>query len=263
MWKMITKESTRNENKWIDFFLKSKSHNKKKKQMNGIDDDDVKLYTILLDIDETLLHSFFINKLKPPQIEHLNQRMSDEIHLPFEQRNFHYIFVGQDEYVFAVLRPGMWKFLRTLSQQYNIGIWSAAGSLYVKNMCKFLFPEEAIQPIIQLSWEDCTVDLMHVYSKPLHTPSQRLNQPIDNLILVDNRKENGHHFPDHFVSVKDWCPEWNKEETELQKWTEKESYLRLVSSVYIPSAIKNVLELKNDVELQNIWASLDKILKGM
>jgi len=97
-------------------------------------------YTIVLDIDETLLHSFFPEKVTPAQYQYVRRLAAEEEkkqtngEINFEQREFHTVDVGDGTLVVAHLRPHMWNFLRSLFEQFNVAVWSAGGRLYVDNV---------------------------------------------------------------------------------------------------------------------------------
>jgi hypothetical protein len=173
-------------------------------------------YTVVLDIDETLLHSFFPEKVTPAQYQYVRRLAAEEERkqangeISFEQREFHCVDVGDGTIVVAHLRPHLWDFLSNLFKQFNIAIWSAGGRLYVDNMCRLLFPKGTPQPIFSLCWDDCHLEQTphtahYVYTKPMHCLTSKFpDLSLSHLILIDNRKENGFHYPNQIVHCPDF-----------------------------------------------------------
>jgi hypothetical protein len=86
----------------------------------------------------------------------------------------------------------------------------------VDAICRVLFPPESgFRPLFQLCWDDVQVETngLSSYTKPLTTLIARFAQlQLHLLFLVDNRKENGLHFPSQLVIAPDYLPrpwEWN------------------------------------------------------
>lgn len=75
--------------------------------------------TLVLDLDETLVHSSF----KPPE--------QPDIVLPVE-------IEGKVCYVYVLIRPGAVKFLEELSEYYELVIFTASLSKYAEPLMKIL-----------------------------------------------------------------------------------------------------------------------------
>ena len=136
--------------------------------------------------------------------------------LPANQRSLYQVDVGDGTIVVLMLRPHLRPFLLSLFGHYDVGVWSAGGKLYVDAICRVLFPPESgFRPLFQLCWDDVQVETngLSSYTKPLTTLIARYAQlQLHTLFLVDNRKENGLHFPSQLVIAPDYLPrpwEWN------------------------------------------------------
>ena len=178
----------------------------------------------ILDLDETLLHSFFPDKVTPYQYQYMvircqaQEQEEREGKLSAEQRTLYQVDVGDGTIVVLMLRPHLRPFLASLFASYDVGVWSAGGKLYVDAICRVLFPSSsACRPLFQLCWDDVQVETngLSSYTKPLTTLLSRFAQlSLHSLFLVDNRKENGLHFPTQLVIAPDYLPrpwEWNGE----------------------------------------------------
>ena len=111
--------------------------------------------------------------------------------------------MGDGTLVVLMLRPHLRPFLHQLFAQYDMGVWSAGGKLYVDAICRVLFPHDSLyRPLFQLCWDDVQVETngLSSYTKPLTTLISRFaHLSLPTLFLVDNRKENGLHFPSQLV----------------------------------------------------------------
>jgi len=131
-------------------------------------------------------------------------------------RTLYQVDVGDGTIVVLMLRPHLRPFLDSLFSNYDVGVWSAGGKLYVDAICRVLFPADShLRPMFQLCWDDVQVETngLSSYTKPLTTLISRYTQlSLPTLFLVDNRKENGLHFPSQLVIAPDYLPrpwEWN------------------------------------------------------
>ena len=192
---------------------------------------------IVLDLDETLVHSYFksgqaiasehwkfLTMLVNLETQWISQGQLNEL-----ERQFFYLnFLDQSE-VIVQLRPGVRLFLHNLTLKYKVGVWSAGGTSYVQELVKILFAPIHLdyKPLFAWShdmihWEYSKQNLIATdfgescptnYSKPLqlvvsHFPQFELN----NIILFDNRSENGKATPHQVISVPDFSPiPWTRE----------------------------------------------------
>lgn len=177
-------------------------------------------YTMVLDLDETLLHSFFPEKISLEQRSYLQalvraeERAESEGQLTRLQRTMYEVDVGDGTLVITVLRPHCHTFLSALFDKYDVGVWSAGGRTYVESICKVIFPQEVVnyKPMFEMCWEDVQVEQTNgagvSYTKPLTTITSRLTSvSLNHLILIDNRPENACYFPNQLVHVPDYYPD--------------------------------------------------------
>jgi hypothetical protein len=191
----------------------------------------------ILDLDETLLHSFFPDKVTPEQFQFMLKKCQDQEDaeakglLSPDERRLYKVDVGDGTNVVLMLRPHLRKFLRELFHQYDVAVWSAGGKLYVDAICRVLFPSNGpLKPLFQFCWDDVQIDRTSTfaYTKPLTTISHRFpTYDLSKIFLVDNRQENGIYFPNQLVVAPDYLPrpwEWSSD-VELDSWLETEALL--------------------------------------
>ena len=98
-----------------------------------------------------------------------------------------------------------------------MGVWSAGGKLYVDAICRVLFPADSTFPpavptlLGRRAGGDERPVLLHQAAHYTHLPLLPIVS-THTLFLVDNRKENGLHFPSQLVIAPDYLPrpwEWN------------------------------------------------------
>jgi hypothetical protein len=182
-------------------------------------------YSIILDLDETLLHSYFpdhVSLRHHMKLQRLVQR--DRLRyitgkISFEEIEYHSVDVGDGTIVTTQIRPGLWSFLRELAQVYNLGVWSAGGSLYVNACTRLVFDYLNIPLCITYSFDKCRVkqqlrdSLFPSYDSGAGIPTKPLNViqettipsfDVSKAILFDNRKENAVDFPLQYVEVPDF-----------------------------------------------------------
>jgi len=155
-------------------------------------------YTVVLDLDETLIHG--ISK----QIKGYEEIRKK--YLLGEVKDCYEIDRGDQVLILLKLRPFLATFLEKLFTLYNVGVFSAAGRIYVENVCKIIFPHEKLQPIFFLSNEHCRY-LGSIPTKPLNSiPNYVCGYKFDvtRMILLDNCKDNALYFPKQFVHAPDY-----------------------------------------------------------
>jgi hypothetical protein len=166
--------------------------------------------TVLLDLDETLLHSFFEVALFPSQwlyVQYLWRQEQLLTDLPFRQRRYHHLDSTAGNIIVCV-RPQMWEFLDDLfASEYNVIVWSAGETDYVNRISQLLFTEIGRCPLMALSRQYCVPDERFLYTKPLSVMRSLFpHVNLHSFVLVDNRAENGAHFPHQLIHVPDFFP---------------------------------------------------------
>lgn len=145
--------------------------------------------TLVLDLDETLVHSTFV---KPAQYD---------IELKVDMLDREFI-------VYVLIRPGYFSFINELAQHFEIVIWTASLSQYAGPLIDKLDPQGLCAA--RLYREHCTLlNTMHV--KDL----SRLGRPLENIIIVDNSSVCYKLHPHNAIPIKSWHDDMR--DTELLK----------------------------------------------
>eukprot|EP00667_Euglena_gracilis_P017850 EG_transcript_18868 len=123
-------------------------------------DVDKELYTIVLDMDETLLHS---SETAPRQMG------SDVVRIP----------LGEDYEAFTVLRPYATDLVQSLARLSELVLWTAGEAKYAKAAMKHVDPDNLIRHSI---YRSDTWFSFYDYQKDL----RRLGRPLERTVIVDN-----------------------------------------------------------------------------
>jgi len=121
---------------------------------------------LVLDLDETLIHSKKTPDKDPPATE-------------LKQFGF-----------FVYYRPFLEYFLHSVSDYYDIGIWSSGKLSYVSAAVNKIMPK-GVKPIFVYGRNKCNVKTVNgkpVYVKPLRWLEDH-GYPIDKMIIVDDSPE--------------------------------------------------------------------------
>jgi len=125
---------------------------------------------LVLDLDETLIKSF-----------------SDPLEHPFD-------FFVCDMYVYK--RPFLEYFLKTVSIKYDIAIWSAGGSEYVKQVVEHIIPKNVYVQFVY-SKNQCEYSLINETLQLIKPLSKIYKYNYDNMIIIDDNgdltRENHQH----------------------------------------------------------------------
>jgi len=122
--------------------------------------------TLILDLDETLIHSDFNNMF----------RNHDEV-LKFKAENFeHHIPVP------IILRPGLNQFLSTVASNYEIIVFTASKKEYANTVLDYIDPENKFFKH-RFFRDHCIPVLGKIYIKDLRIFSDR---KLENMVIVDN-----------------------------------------------------------------------------
>jgi len=122
--------------------------------------DDIGRKTLVLDLDETLVHSQF----KPVE--------NADIILPVE-------IEGQICQIYILVRPGVTRFLERMSKHYELVVFTASLSKYAEPLVATLDPEGFCA--YKLFREHCTF-----YNNAFVKDLTRLGRPMTDVIIVDN-----------------------------------------------------------------------------
>ncbi len=163
---------------------------------------------IVLDLDETLVHTFDGEKIerlgifRDPQLMDLRSRVSRISMNDVVGKKG----AGKVDHMWVALRPGAREFLSYCFQHYTVVVWSAGKKRYVQAVVKYLFRGFKIQHV--LSYDDCEF----TDSKDLHKPLSKIitllgnGYTLDNILLVDDRVSNFLDNPDNGLLVPPYKP---------------------------------------------------------
>ena len=169
--------------------------------------------TLVLDLDETLVHSSFI---------------------PFEENDI-ILEVEFDNVlynIYVLVRPKALQFLINMSKYFEIVIFTASLSKYANPLLDIIDPKKVCS--YRLYRDHCTL-INGIFVKEL----KRLNRNIKDIIIVDNSPTSYAFNPQNGIPIKSWFDD--KNDNELEKL---EPFLKFLSKVddiklYIPSIVKN------------------------
>ena len=145
--------------------------------------------TLILDLDETLVHSSFI----PFE--------NNDIILNVEFENVLYN-------IYVLIRPGAIEFIKKVSKLYEVVIFTASISKYALPLLDILDNDKNIS--FRLTREHCTF-LNGIYIKEL----KKLNRDLKDLIIVDNSPLAYSFDNDNGLPIKAWYED--KNDNELDK----------------------------------------------
>ena len=149
--------------------------------------DDPNKISIVLDLDETLVHSSFIQVPNPDFTFMLN---SSPKPVP----------------VYVLVRPHATEFLQKLAEKFELILFTASNQEYVDYVIDKIDPEHCIK--YRLYKESCS-DLNGATVKDLSL----LNRELKKLIIIDNSKMASLLHPYNAVSVETWIDD--KDDHEL------------------------------------------------
>ena len=168
--------------------------------------------TLILDLDETLVHSSFI---------------------PFKKNDIvlNVDFDGFMYKIYVLVRPGAELFIRNMSKYYEVVIFTASLSNYASPLLNILDKGENIK--YRLYRENCTF-MNGVYIKDL----KRLNRNLKDLVIVDNSPLAYSFDIDNGLPIKTWYED--KNDIELYKINDILEFLSTTDDVrnYIKKFVK-------------------------
>ena len=178
--------------------------------------------TLILDLDETLVHSSFKPFYSKPDI-HLNIKFDNEYHN-----------------VYVLKRPYVDEFLTTMAKYYNIIIFTASIKEYANPLLDKLDKSKCIQQ--RLFRGDCK-EKEGLFVKDLSVVRQHLKD----LIIVDNNPVSYSVNVDNGIPIKTW--HYDKRDCELEKLVPLLKYLVNVDDVR--SVIRRVVKY-NEVDFDSV-----------
>ena len=168
--------------------------------------------TLILDLDETLVHSSFT---------------------PFENNDIilNVDFDGTIYNIYVLVRPGAENFLKNIAKYYEVIIFTASLSNYASPLLDILDSENNIK--YRLYRDHCTF-INGIYIKDL----KKLNRNLKDLIIVDNSPLAYAFDIDNGLPIKTWYED--KDDIELNKITTLLEFLSKTKDVrkYIKKFVK-------------------------
>ena len=174
--------------------------------------------TLILDLDETLVHSsfhplYFEGELIRPDIF------------------FTILFENKTHDVYVLKRPYIKEFINKMSKIYNIYIFTASIKEYANPLLLKLDENKLISK--KLFRENCTLSKDNKFIKDLHI----LDEDLKNVILIDNNPNSYRYNKCNGIPIKTW--HYDKSDKELIKIIPFLTFLALVDDVreYIPKVV--------------------------
>ena len=194
--------------------------------------------TLILDLDETLVHSSF----KP--IDYNNVMHKPDIFLNID-------FRGNNHNVYVLKRPYVHEFLKEMNKIYNIIIFTASVKEYANPLLDNLDTEKVIKK--RLFREDCCIGATGKFIKDLKV----LNMNLKDLILVDNNPISYSYNICNGVPIKTW--HFDKTDQELIKLIPVLQFLSNVNDVrdYIPKIVEN-----DEIDFRKINLMINELNNG-
>ena len=171
---------------------------------------DVGRKTLVLDLDETLVHSQF----KPVE--------NADIILPVE-------IEGQICQIYILVRPGVSNFLKRMSKHFEMVVFTASLSKYAEPLCAQLDPEGFCS--YHLFREHCTF-----YNNAFVKDLTRLGRAMTDVIIVDNSPIAFMFQPENAIPCISWYDDMADTEldriaTILEKMAYEEDVRKIVRKV--------------------------------
>lgn len=152
---------------------------------------------IVLDLDETLLHTLDVTKGYNKKLD----KLSD---FNFKLKNG-----NSYDYYWVKKRPGLDIFLEFVFKYFVIGIWTAGVEDYAKEICKRILTLNQLKKIKFIySRNFCKIDTNNnklVFTKPLSKIFEKYpSMEVSNTIVIDNSEHTFKHNIRNGVKIKDF-----------------------------------------------------------
>ena len=180
--------------------------------------DDMNKKTLILDLDETLVHSSFHPLY-----------YNDEIIQP--DIFFTILFENKSHDVYVLKRPFLKEFLNKMNEIFNIYIFTASIKEYAYPLLLKLDKNKLITK--KLFRESCTLSKDNKFIKDLNV----INENLKNVIIIDNNPNSYRYNKCNGLPIKTW--HYDKNDKELIKIIPFLSFLATVEDVreYIPKVV--------------------------
>jgi len=157
--------------------------------------------TVVLDMDETLIHSIFRTGC--------NNFRQDELRREIEQGKHDFaVDLGDDEIAFVHKRPGVEKFLKDLSKHFEVVVFTAALPVYAKPVIETIDKSGAVHHSL---YRDGTVTYKgQQFVKDLSI----LGRDLSRVVLIDNNPLAMLASPDNAMPIMSWYDDPNDKELE-------------------------------------------------
>ena len=136
--------------------------------------------TLILDLDETLVHSSFDPVLA-------------DLHIPLVMDGEHYV-------AYVNKRPFVEEFLRKCTQLFDVIVWTASLSVYAEPLINELSRMARIGNLKKMYREHCTEVAGGGYVKDLST----LGMSLEDVCIIDNSPSVSLFQPKNYVAIQSW-----------------------------------------------------------
>lgn len=166
-------------------------------------------HTIVLDLDETLVHTFTDIELAKefgifddPELRSRSYTM-ELVDVSLEKGT------GQKIFLWGVVRPHVKEFLAFCFSYFKIvGVWSAGKKDYVEMVVELLF-RDIKPPNFVYTYDDCVKEGENYY-KPLHKLFKEMNLNLyikpGNIFMLDDRLDVCKHNPQNVIVAQPYSP---------------------------------------------------------
>jgi CTD small phosphatase-like protein 2 len=149
-----------------------------------------KKHTIILDLDETLVHSDFDYHYRNSDSDFIqttgenaaNSNLNEKSQLEFHDTFFSDDETGEEIKIRFYVRPGLTQFLKNLTQNFQVGIFTAGIKEYAESVLKILDPNNEIFSF-NCFRESC-IKVGRAYVKDLRIFEE--HRSLSNIVILDN-----------------------------------------------------------------------------
>lgn len=205
---------------------------------------------LLLDLDETLVHSFIPNPENPDSVSLLDDLgiMTDPQLIDLRRRTYAIVMddvvdkkgTGTKYEMWGVARPHLKEFLITCFNYFKVvAVWSAGRKKYVEAIVDFLF-KDVRRPHVIFTYDDLEKTHNGTFTKPIEkmikgVPGLNKYMSLSNTFIIDDRKSTFESVnPDNGILIPPYKPPF----TVKALRTDDVCLQQLVSWLYRPEVIK-------------------------